>query len=87
MPLAKIHVLEGRYDERRLSNVSKAVQDALISILKIPYASAQPLLAHAVVFRDANSDDFIVLELAFISGGPEQPERFRSCKQRKEKRT
>ena len=23
MPLAKIHVLEGRYDERRLSNVSK----------------------------------------------------------------
>jgi hypothetical protein len=36
MPLAKIHVLEGRYDERRLSNVSKAVQDALISILKIP---------------------------------------------------
>jgi hypothetical protein len=32
MPLAKIHVLEGRYDERRLSNVSKAVQDALVSI-------------------------------------------------------
>jgi hypothetical protein len=31
MPLAKIHVLDGRYDERRLSNVSKAVQDALIS--------------------------------------------------------
>jgi hypothetical protein len=26
MPVAKIHVLEGRYDERRLSNVSKAVQ-------------------------------------------------------------
>ena len=24
MPLAKIHVLEGRYDERRLGNVSKA---------------------------------------------------------------
>ena len=36
MPLAKIHVLEGRYDERRLSEVSKAVQDALLSILKIP---------------------------------------------------
>jgi len=32
MPLAKIHVLEGRYDERRLSNVSKTAQDALISI-------------------------------------------------------
>jgi hypothetical protein len=36
MPLAKIHVLEGRYDERRLANASKAVQDALMSILKIP---------------------------------------------------
>jgi 4-oxalocrotonate tautomerase len=36
MPIAKIHVLEGRYDEQRLGNVSKAVQDALISILKIP---------------------------------------------------
>ena len=36
MPLVTIHVLEGRYDERRLSNVSKAVQDAQISLLKIP---------------------------------------------------
>ena len=36
MPVAKIHVLEGRYDERRLTNVSKAVQEALISILKFP---------------------------------------------------
>jgi len=34
MPLAKIHVLEGRYDEHRLANVPKAVQEALISILK-----------------------------------------------------
>jgi hypothetical protein len=30
MPVAKIHVLEGRYDERRLTNVSRAVQEALI---------------------------------------------------------
>ncbi len=36
MPLATMHVLEGQYDDRRLSNVSKAVQEALISILKIP---------------------------------------------------
>ena len=36
MPLAKIHVLEGQYDEPRLSNVSKAVQDALMSVLKVP---------------------------------------------------
>jgi hypothetical protein len=29
MPVAKIHVLEGRYDETRLGRMSKAVQDAL----------------------------------------------------------
>ena len=61
MPIAKIHVLEGRYDERRLANVSKAVQDAPISILKIPsddffqiihVLPRNPLLAHAVVSRD-----------------------------------
>ena len=36
MPLAKLHVLEGQYDEARLSNVSGAVQNALISALGIP---------------------------------------------------
>jgi hypothetical protein len=33
MPLARIHVLECRYDESRLSNVSKAIQDVLIGVL------------------------------------------------------
>ena len=33
MPVAKIHVLEGRYDEVRLNKVSKAVQDALMNTL------------------------------------------------------
>jgi len=32
MPVAKIHVLEGRYDEHRLTNVSRAVQEALIGV-------------------------------------------------------
>ena len=36
MPIATIHVLEGRYNERRLGHLSKAVQDALIKVLKIP---------------------------------------------------
>ena len=36
MPLAKIHVLEGRYDEARLARVSSAVQDGLVSTLGIP---------------------------------------------------
>jgi hypothetical protein len=36
MPFTRIHVLEGRYDENRLGHVSRAVQDALISVLKTP---------------------------------------------------
>lgn len=81
MPLAKIHVLEGRYDERRLSNVSKAVQDALISILKIPsddFFQIMHVLPRNRFLRTPSflgmkySDDFIVLEVAFISGRPEE---------------
>src|SRR5438477_7470266 len=77
MPLAKIYVLEGRYDERRLSNVSTAVQDALISILKIPsddffqiiHELPRNRFLHMPSFLGMKySDDFIVLELAFISG-------------------
>ncbi len=81
MPLAKIHVLEGRYDERRLSNVSKAVQDALISILKIPsddffqiiHELPRNRFLHTPSFVGMQySDDFIVLEVAFISGRPKE---------------
>ena len=81
MPLARIHVLEGRYDERRLSNVSKAVQDALISILKIPlddffqiiHVLPRNRFLHTPSFLGMKySDDFIVLELAFISGRPKE---------------
>jgi hypothetical protein len=36
MPVAKIHVLEGRYDDARLGRVSNAVQQGLISALGIP---------------------------------------------------
>src|SRR5882672_7432437 len=81
MPLAKIHVLEGRYDERRLSNVSKAVQDALISILKIPsddffqiiHELPRNRFLHTPSFIGMKyTDDFILLELAFISGRPKE---------------
>src|SRR5712691_11780088 len=81
MPLAKIHVLEGRYDERRLSNVSQAVQDALISILKIPsddffqiiHELPRKRFLHTPSFLGMKySDDFIVLEVAFISGRPKE---------------
>jgi hypothetical protein len=81
VPLATIHVLEGRYDERRLSNVSKAVQDALISILKIPaddffqiiHVLPRNRFLHTPAFLGMKySDDFIVLGLAFISGRPKE---------------
>ncbi len=77
MPLAKIHVLEGRYDEHRLGDVSKAIQDALISILKIPSDDFFQIIhdlprnrfLHTPSFLGMKySDDFIVLEVAFISG-------------------
>jgi len=81
MPLATIHVLEGRYDERRLRNVSKAVQDALISILQVPsedffqiiHVLPRGRLLHPPSFVGMKySDDFIVLELAFIAGRPKE---------------
>ena len=81
MPLAKIHVLEGRYDERRLGNVSRAIQDALISILKVPSDDFFQIIhvlpsnhfLHTPSFLGMNySDDFIVLEIAFITGRPKE---------------
>ncbi len=81
MPLAKIHVLEGRYDERRLGNVSTAVQDALISVLKIPaddffqiiHELPRNRFLHTPSFLGLKyTDDFILLELAFIVGRPKE---------------
>src|SRR3982074_261692 len=81
MPIAKIHVLEGRYDERRLGNVSKAVQDSLIAILKIPtddffqiiHVLPRNRFLHTPSFLGLKySEDFIVLELTFIAGRPKE---------------
>ena len=81
MPLVKIHVLEGQYDERRLSNVSKAVQDALMSVLRIPpddffqiiHELPRNRFLHTPSFVGMKySDDFILLEVAFISGRPKE---------------
>ena len=81
MPIVKIHVLDGRYDERRLGNVSRAVQDALESILKIPsddffqviHVLPRNRFLHTPSFLGMKySDDFILLEVAFISGRPKE---------------
>src|SRR5580693_2159490 len=77
MPIATIHVLEGRYDERRLGDVSGAVQDALISVLKIPsddffqviHVLPRNRFLHSPSFLGMTySDDLILLEVSFISG-------------------
>jgi hypothetical protein len=35
MPLAKIHVVEGRYDDGRIAKVSGAIQAALMNTLRV----------------------------------------------------
>src|SRR5258706_9800797 len=81
VPIATIHVLEGRYDEARLGRVSKAVQDALINVLKIPsddffqviHVLPRNRFPHTPSFLGMTySDDLILLEVAFISGRPKE---------------
>jgi hypothetical protein len=63
MPVAKIHVLEGRYDERRLTNVSKAVQDALINILKIPSDDFFQVIHELPRHRFLHTPSFLGIEI------------------------
>src|SRR5580704_2557178 len=81
MPLAKLHVLEGQYDEVRLGKVSSAVQNGLISTLGIPpedfsqiiHVLSKSQFRHAPSFLGLKySDDLIVLEITFISGRPKE---------------
>jgi phenylpyruvate tautomerase PptA (4-oxalocrotonate tautomerase family) len=81
MPLAKIHVLESRYDEQRVSALSRSVQEALIAVLRIPpddffqiiYEVSRKRFLHTPSFVGMKySDDFILLEVAFISGRPKE---------------
>jgi len=81
MPVAKIHVTEGQYDAARLSSVSAAVQDSLMSVLGVPpddfFQIIQILprkhFLHTPSFVGMTySDDLIVLEITFISGRPKE---------------
>jgi phenylpyruvate tautomerase PptA (4-oxalocrotonate tautomerase family) len=79
MPVAKIHVLKGQYNEARLGKVSSAVQNALIKALGIPpedffqiiHVLPRGQFRHTPSFLGLNySDDLIILEITFISGRP-----------------
>ena len=81
MPVAKIHILEGQYDEARLGKVSSAVQDALMSTLGVPpddffqiiHILRRSQFLHTPSFLGLKySDDLIILEVTFISGRPRE---------------
>jgi phenylpyruvate tautomerase PptA (4-oxalocrotonate tautomerase family) len=81
MPLAKIHVVEGRYDEARITKVSGAVQAALINTLRVPPEDFYQLIfelpkkrfLHTPSFVGLHySDDLIILDLTFIQGRPKE---------------
>ena len=81
MPVAKIHVLEGQYNETRINKVSSAVQDGLISALGIPpedffqiiHVLPRSQFRHTPSFLGLHySDDLIILEMTFISGRPRE---------------
>ena len=81
MPVAKIHVLEGRYDEARLNKVSETVQEALMSALGVPpddffqiiHVLPRSQFRHTPSFLGLKySDDLILLEVTFISGRPKE---------------
>jgi phenylpyruvate tautomerase PptA (4-oxalocrotonate tautomerase family) len=77
MPLAKIHVVEGRYDEARIAKVSAAVQAALMNTLRVPPEDFYQLIfefpkkhfRHTPSFVGMHyTDDLIILDLTFIQG-------------------
>jgi Tautomerase enzyme len=81
MPLAKIHVLEGRYDQSRIAKISSAIQSALINTLRVPPEDFFQLIfelpknrfLHTSSFVGMHySDDLIILEIAFIQGRPKE---------------
>ena len=81
MPLAKIHVLEGRYDEARLTKVSGAVQAALMSTLGVPPEDFYQLIfklpkkrfLHTPAFVGMQyTDDLMILDISFIQGRPKE---------------
>ena len=81
MPLAKIHVVEGRYDEPRIAKVSSAVQAALMNTLRVPPEDFYQLIfvlpknrfLHTPSFVGMHyTDDLIILDVTFIQGRPKE---------------
>jgi hypothetical protein len=81
MPLAKIHVLEGRYNNDRIDKVSAAIQTALMNTLGVPpedfyqliFEFPRPRFRHTPSFVGMHyTDDLIILDVTFIEGRPKE---------------
>src|SRR5258707_8766565 len=81
MPLAKIHVVKGRYDQVRIAKVSGAIQAALINTLRVPAEDFYQLIfelpknrfLHTPSFVGMHyTDDLIILDVTFIQGRPKE---------------
>ena len=81
MPLAKIHVVEGRYDDARIGKISGAIQAALMNTLHVPPEDFYQLIfeipkkrfLHTPSFVSMHyTDDLIILDLTFIQGRSKQ---------------
>jgi hypothetical protein len=75
MPLAKIHILQGRYDEARIAKVSAAVQSALMNSVppedfyQLIFEMPKNRLLHTPSFVGMHcTDDLIILDVTFIQG-------------------
>ena len=77
MPLVKIHVAEGRYDEGRIAKISGAIQAALMNTLRVPPEDFYQLIfelpknrfLHTPAFVGMHyTDDLIILDVTFIQG-------------------
>src|SRR5829696_1822315 len=77
MPLAKIYVNEGQYDEARLTKISEAVQAALRGTLRVPpddffqliFEMPRNRYLHTASFVGMEyTDDLVTLEILFVSG-------------------
>jgi hypothetical protein len=77
MPLAKIHIKEGQFNEARIAKVSGAIQAALMNTLGVPPEDFYQLifelpknrLLHTPSFLGMHyTDDLIILEMIFLEG-------------------
>ena len=81
MPLTKIHVVEGRYDQARIAKVCDAVQAALMNTLRAPpddlyqmvFEFPKNRFLHTPSFVGMHyTDDLIILDITLIQGRPKE---------------